>query len=165
MAGEQVNIGSQNEVVIDGGKRLELVADILTIRNRKNKQVLVDSNLGVSQNVVIGGGLHVEGELSVQHITAPVEIQETEQSEVYGKLLSGLSFTALVCGVPCPIVLVSDSNDDLVKVYDHSHHFKNLPLHLKASNDGVRKKGKLCNEPGRVPASRAEIRMAKDKVT
>lgn len=168
VAGEQVNIGSQNEVVIDGGKRLELVADILTIRNRKNKQVLVDSNLGVSQNVVIGGGLHVEGELSVQHITAPVEIQETEQSEVYGKLLAGLSFR---CTGPWShggegvITLTRDSIDDRVRVYDHSHHFKNLPLHLKKSNDGVRKKGKLCNEPTRIPASRAEIRMAKDKVT
>jgi len=165
VAGEQVNIGSQNEVVIDGGKRLELVADILTIRNRKNKQVLIDSNLGVSQNVVIGGGLHVEGELSVQHITAPVEIQETEQSEVYGKLLTDLSFGCLVNGFPATIVLTSDSNDDRVRVYDHSHHFKNLPLHLKKSNDGVRKKGKLCNEPGRVTANRTEVRMAKDKAT
>ena len=51
---------------------------MLTLRNKNNRQILVDGNLGVNQNVVIGGGLHVEGELSVHHITAPVEIQETE---------------------------------------------------------------------------------------
>ena len=34
LAGDQVNIGSANEINIDGGKRLSLVADILQIRQR-----------------------------------------------------------------------------------------------------------------------------------
>ena len=85
MAGEQVNVTSQSEVNIDGGKRLTLVADIISIRQRKRKQVLIDSNLGISQNAIIGGGMHVEGELSVNHVTAPCEIQETEKTELWGK--------------------------------------------------------------------------------
>jgi len=85
IGGTQVNIGSKNEINIDGGDRVNIVGDILTLRQRDGKQVLVDSNLGVSRNVVIGGGLHVEGELTCNHITAPVEIQETELLELWGK--------------------------------------------------------------------------------
>lgn len=85
IGGTQVNIGSKNEINIDGGDRVNIVGDILTLRQRDGKQVLVDSNLGVSKNVVIGGGLHVEGELTCNHITAPVEIQETELLELWGK--------------------------------------------------------------------------------
>jgi hypothetical protein len=200
LVGEQVNIGSSNEVVIDGGKRLELVADILTIRNRRSDpaitgtdpdiskhgygQVLVDSNLGVSENVVIGGGLHVEGELTVQHITAPVEIQETEQTKIWGRAndlipkIIGYTWNLIPCDIPgssyTPIYsMIPDSSGnpcvvadhDSQYMYPHSHHFKNLPLHLKKTNDGVREKGKSCNHPRRTPANKTEVRMAKNKVT
>lgn len=149
VGGTQVNIGSENEVNIDGGKRLNIVSDILTLRQRNNGQVLVDSNLGVTKNVVIGGGMHVEGELCVNHVTAPCEIQETEQTIVWSYLLNGLSFSAKLSGfadskghkingTTGTIELTSDSNHDLVKSYAHSHHFKNLPLHLKNENKGVR---------------------------
>jgi hypothetical protein len=83
IAGTQVNIGSQNEVNIDGGQRLSIVADVISIRQRNKKQVLIDSSLGVNKNVIIGGGLHVEGELSVNHITAPGEIQMTDQTVAF----------------------------------------------------------------------------------
>jgi hypothetical protein len=178
IAGDQVNIASENEVNIDGGKRLSLVADILQIRQRKGEQVLVDSNLGVNGNVIIGGGLHVEGELSCHHITAPVEIQETELTRVFAKLLTGLKFNADISktlgngmsgdsaapnvGGSCIITLTSNSNDDKVQCYDHSHHFKNVPLHLKQTNDGVRTTGKentetnliIANMPEQVPAAK-----------
>jgi len=84
IAGEQVNISSENEVNINGGNRLSLVADVISIRQKDKKQVLIDSSLGVSRNAIIGGGLHVEGELTVNHITAPTEIQQTEDTSVYG---------------------------------------------------------------------------------
>ena len=54
VAGEQVNVGSENEVNIDGGT-VNISANILRLRNKRQKQVLVDSNLGVTKNVVIGG--------------------------------------------------------------------------------------------------------------
>jgi len=84
VVGHQVNISSENEVNIDGGQRLSLVADILSLRQRNNQQVVVDSNLGVTCNAVIGGSLHVEGELYVNHLTGPVEVQETEKTIVSG---------------------------------------------------------------------------------
>ena len=85
IAGEQVNIASSNEVNIDGGNRLSIIADIISIRQREKQQVLIDSSLGVNKNVVIGGGCHVEGELTINHITAPAEIQQTEDTVVTGR--------------------------------------------------------------------------------
>ena len=180
VAGDQVNIGSQNEVNIDGGKRLSIVSDIISIRQRDRGQVLVDSNLGVSQNVVIGGGLHVEGELSCQHITAPVEIQETEKARIYSKLLSGLTFKCNIMGgthVVSPhgtahpawtngtLTLVTDSNDDHVIDYGHSHLFKNAAMHLMETNDLVRETGQDCNEVNkRADANSVEVVTSEDKV-
>ena len=103
IAGEQVNIASENEVCVDGGQRLSLVADILSLRQRQGGQVCVDGSLGVTTNVVIGGGMHVEGELFVNHITAPTEIQETNPATVSGTMaydmLNGLP---RVCGYNKP---------------------------------------------------------------
>lgn len=180
LAGDQVNVGSQNEVNIDGGKRLSMVADIISIRQRNRGQVLVDSNLGVSQNVVIGGGLHVEGELSCHHITAPVEIHETERAKIYSKLLTGLTFKCNIQGgshavsphgtshpswTNGTLTLVSDSNDDHVVDYGHSHLFKNAAMHLMETNDLVRETGKDCNTMNvRADANSVEVVTSADKV-
>jgi len=179
VGGDQVSIGSKNEVNIDGGKRLNIVSDIISIRQRERGQVLVDSNLGVSQNVVIGGGLHVEGELSCHHITAPVEIHETEVARIFSKLLSGLTFKCNINGGShavsphgtahpswggATVTLISDSNDDHVIDYGHSHLFKNAAMHLVASNDIVRDRGKECDESERVPAQDVEIKTSGSKV-
>lgn len=149
VAGEQVNIASENEVNIDGGKRLTISADILTLRQRNQRQVLVDSSLGVSKNLIIGGGLHVEGELSCQHITAPMEIQETEQVELYGQLVGGLQIgTVVITGGSSsgtwPVLAVSTPNT--VKNYPHSHNFANAAMTLLKSNKLVRGVGKLLNQ-------------------
>ena len=169
MSGEQVNVTSQSEVNIDGGKRLTLVADILSIRQRNRKQVLVDSNLGVSQNVIIGGGLHVEGELSVNHVTAPCEIQETELTKLYAKPVAGK-----IIGIVGPggndyglgaVVYGTGADDDSILCYDHNHKFKNLPLHLKENNEGVRQVAERCNLEKRSKAANIETKSAADKVT
>ena len=85
IAGDQVNIGSGNEVNIDGGNRVSIIADVVSLSQREKLQVVVDSSLGVNKNLVVGGGAHIEGELTVNHITAPAEIQETELNTVFGK--------------------------------------------------------------------------------
>lgn len=84
VSGEQINISSELETNIDGGKRLSLIGDVISIRQRDKKQVVVEGSLGVTNNVVIAGGLHVEGEITANHITMPTEIQATEQAKVYG---------------------------------------------------------------------------------
>lgn len=180
IAGDQVNIASDNEINIDGGKRVSIVADILSLRQRNRGQVLVDSNLGVSQNVVIGGGLHVEGELTCNHITAPVEIQETDPVVIFGQLLKRLVFRCNIDGgthvdAACAsdnhnhwsnatVTLIADSNHDKVRMYPHTHHFRNVPLNLKTDNDALREDAMDNNNPVRRPSKPIESKPYYDKV-
>jgi hypothetical protein len=186
IAGQQVNIGSEHEINMDSG-RVSIVADILTIRQRNRGQVLVDSNLGVSQNVVVGGGMHVEGELSVNHITAPAEIQETDPVVIFGQALNGLTFkcklgvhdgkgtnfdstdsgkqgAGIRNGAEGTITLTADSNHNKVRMYPHTHHFKNLPLNLKENNDEVRKDAMDNNAGTRRDAKPVEAKSWDQKV-
>jgi len=48
-------------------------------------QVLVDSHLGVNNNLNVKGGAYIEGELYCHHITTPGEIQTTHPTRVWGK--------------------------------------------------------------------------------
>lgn len=160
MSGEQVNLASSGETNIDGGRRLTVTADIMVFKQRQMKQVLVDSSLGVSRNLIVGGGAHIEGELTINHITAPVEIQETEDTKIYGQtndeMFSLSEYPVIGYVSACPGDFVSDSCGNWTRVYartpsgngrpspnclftyPHSHHFRNLPLTLVASNSDVR---------------------------
>lgn len=149
IAAEQINVVSENEVNIVGDKRLTLTSDAIVLRHKTYGQVLVDSNLGVTQNVVIGGALHVEGELSVQHITAPAEVQQTETTmlegwitphEIHSKLTDG---NGNRCHAIAPVKVL---------FIPHSHEFLNLPLTLTQSADGTRKVGANANKTIRMPA-------------
>lgn len=150
IAGEQVNISSQNEVNIISDKRIYMEAEILVLKSKYNKQVLVDSSLGVSQNLIVGGSAHVEGELTVQHITGPTEIQETEEVKLQGKVQEG-------CWYPCEIIIPQECRRGCASTSQpqamikfkaeappityhapHSHQFRNLPLTLTTSKEDVR---------------------------
>lgn len=82
IAGEAVNIGSANEVCIDGGKRLSLVGDIVSLRQRNGEQVIVDSPLGINGNVIIKGGLFVEGNLGAVSLSVPPQAASTDALDV-----------------------------------------------------------------------------------
>ena len=99
MMGEQITINSRNETSISG-ERVDISGEVISIRPRKisreidkktstqeEQQVLIDGNLNVSLNAIIRGGAHIEGELSVQHITAPCEYHMTETNFSFGEAL------------------------------------------------------------------------------
>ena len=185
MSGEQVNVASSNEVNIDGGKRLTLTSDIMVFKQRQLGQVLVDSSLGVSKNLIVGGGAHIEGETFINHMTAPVEIQETEYTRLYGEANSDAAPTVAGGGSGYVIGYVSGFSSDWVseggrnwtrvysrvpnvaypapgagspsrnsiQAYDHSHHFRNLPLNLVASNTDLRKAAAANNSTARTAAA------------
>lgn len=182
IAGEQINISSSNEINIDGGKRLTLTSDILVLKQRFMKQVMVDSSLGISRNLIVGGGAHIEGELTINHITAPVEVQETEQVKLYGRMVenakigygktqSGVAIGTVVltcqgCAGTYTVYGNGGTNVELygsrvapfgeensVENYTHSHHFRNLPLTLVSNNDDVRSAGKNNNNTDRNTAN------------
>jgi hypothetical protein len=84
ITGEQVNISSKSGMNI-------ATEDVLSIKSpniaiQADNQVFVKPNLAVEGNIVCSGGIMSQGELFVQHITAPMSLQETEfQSELYGR--------------------------------------------------------------------------------
>jgi len=83
IAGAQINIGSDHEINIDGGKRVNIVGDVVSIRQRDNKQIVNQGDLGVTGSAFVAGGLHVEGEVTVNHITAPAQVIQTGPHRAY----------------------------------------------------------------------------------
>ena len=138
LAANKVNIQASAGVNITSENLVELTS-LKNISLRSNKQVLIEPGLGVKNNVIIGGSTYTEGETYLQHVTAPTEIQQTEQTTVFGKLLKDLKFKATgPWRGTRTITLQEDSNSDKVECLPHSHHFKNLPLRLTDSSKSVR---------------------------
>ena len=140
IAGEQINMGSDNEINIDSNT-INISAEILRLRNKRQRQILIDNSLGVNNNVIIGGGLFVEGETYLQHVTAPREYQVTETATA--GLKTGSSFTAVGPWTGTGTITICTSNNDVVCA--HSHVFANLPLTLKDNNCQVRTDAKTNN--------------------
>ena len=120
-----VNVSSENIVELQSAKNIAL---------RSGRQILIEPGLGVRDNVIVGGATYTEGETYLHHVTAPAEIQQTEETEVYGSM------------VPLAIIgkdslggdVIAVAGVDQIKCYPHSHHFKNLPLRLTDSSNSVR---------------------------
>ena len=145
-AGKQVNIASKYDMNIDGGTNLSVIANIVKIRSRNRDQVLIDDNLGISKNVVIGGGSYTNGETFLQHVTAPVEFQVTEATQINAGSGKWTITSATATGTGTgpggsfkpgdKISFVTDGT--LAITQPHTHYFKNLPLTLVTDPNAVR---------------------------
>jgi hypothetical protein len=150
--GAQVVVAGSNELLLSSGGdinvtssgKFSVTADIITFRQSNGKQVAIDGSLGVKNNLVVAGGAYIEGELCINHITAPVEIQETEAMRLFGSTVTGKTIGHVFTGtswVPCIGGIISTeifADADCIENAPHSHNFKNLPLTLKQNNEGVR---------------------------
>jgi hypothetical protein len=163
--GTQMNLASKEDFNIDGGTNLSVIADIVNIRSRNREQVVIDDNLGISKNVVIGGGAYVNGELYLQHVTAPVEFQVTESTtiedggawEITGTLTGTANPASTVSPYNITISNVSLKSGTLKIVQPHTHYFKNLPLTLLATNTEVRNTAAPAVNGGTAAATAAAV--------
>jgi hypothetical protein len=135
-----MNLNATHGIQIASEASLEL-ASLNTISLRSNRQVYVESALGVKNNLIVGGGLSVEGELYCQHITAPLEVHQTEDTILLGKFAADEPRKLLIgeCnfgGVWYPVY--ASSADNLIVNYPHSHHHNGIPLRLTKANKDVR---------------------------
>jgi hypothetical protein len=180
---ERTVINGNTEVVISG-ERVDLSGDIITLRPRKvertiedasgankplpsnakaitepEQQVLIDGNLNVAMNVIIAGGAHIEGELTVHHITAPCEYHITEtdfEVEIQPQcgdpigeeipcvedVIKGPTHADILPGCLIGYAIVGSGSSagswpvysvcapNSVKVHPHHHWFKNMPMKL-----------------------------------
>jgi len=97
VTGEQVNIMSRGETVIDGGERtfirgkqiilapndtqstvVSSADGSVYIKQPQGTSVSVSGNFGVNGNTILNGGALVEGELGITHVSAPFEWHLTE---------------------------------------------------------------------------------------
>lgn len=140
VGGEQVNIASNNEVNINAG-RVSIIADILSMRQREYKQVVIESNLGVAGNAVVRGSLHVEGELTIQHLTCPVELKETDPNKSFGQVNPVRIGTCIINGGSSAgawSVYGFGSSPMATNTYEHSHVYETPPFTILKDSDSVR---------------------------
>lgn len=136
IGGTQVNVIGSGGVVIGSSSCIDIYSEKIQLRS--TRQIYADGSFGVLNNLIVGGGTFIEGELYVNHITAPIESQETMETEVYGELVPDktIGFVEILGIGTFPVVSVG--TPDSVKIYSHSHHFNNIPLRLVPSNSGIR---------------------------
>lgn len=136
-ASHGIHIGSENGIELQSLKTIVL---------RTNRQVYVESSMGVKNNLIIGGGLAVEGETYIQHITGPLEVQQTEDTIVAGKFATTQDRQLFIgeCEIGGQYYPVyAKATNDLLVMYPHSHHFNNIAMTLMKSNKDVRKAAQL----------------------
>lgn len=138
---KKIDINANYGVVIGSESSVE-IQSLKTITLRTNRQVYVESSLGVKNNLIVGGGLYVEGEVYAHHITAPLEVQQTENTIVSGKFATDTDRTLWIgeCQIGGEYFPVyARSANDLIAMYPHSHHFNNAAMTLTKSNSELRK--------------------------
>ena len=160
VAANKINLMASAGMHLTSETLVELQSD-KSISLRSKRQIYIEPGLGVKSNLVVGGGTYVEGELYVNHITAPVEIQQTEDTLLLGRFnckcdrvlpigecnVGGTWYTVYAYGE-------GEKAEDLIFNYPHSHHFKNLPLRTMSSNEDVRVRAQCegINSPSPVKA-------------
>ena len=160
ITGEQINMSSKNGINIATSDVLSLKAPNISIQ--AENQVFLKPNLAIDGNIACRGGAMIQGELFVQHITAPMSFQQTEfQSELYGTsypykalkigyIAVDTEFTAKIDGSektikitnnPVPVVTMDSgqiADDGCNYVYPHNHVFRNIPLTLTTTYEKMR---------------------------
>jgi hypothetical protein len=161
LTGEQVIVSSKSGLSVSTEDILTLKAPNIAIS--ADNQTFFKGNVAIDSNIVCRGGAMIQGEMFVQHVTAPMSIQETEhQSELYGTSypfeprvvsylkvgqrmlvnISGLG-NVIMTVLPFPVPTYSTdlgqtADDGCVFTYPHNHLFRNLPLSLTTTYEAMR---------------------------
>lgn len=137
---KRINMNASHGIQIASEAFVE-IQSLKSITLRTNRQVYVDGALGVRGNVVVGGGLYVEGEVYCHHITAPLEVQQTEDTLLYGKFDTDTDGKLVIGTVIVDGKLYNvyaKATKDLIKMPAHSHNFMNIPIRVTKANKDVR---------------------------
>ena len=77
IATQELNLSAKHDMIIDGGERLMIRARKVTVNPVEHNALSIDGQLHVLRNMIVRGGALIEGELAVQHVTAPGELALT----------------------------------------------------------------------------------------
>lgn len=139
----QTSIGS-NDIVMKGTKNISIISENLNLNS--NNQIVMNGNVGMNNNLILKGGAYLNGEVFINHITAPLEVQQTipgfTTDGAFGFLRNGSEFaTTIPYGLLYtslgPLVIFGGyilqqvtSSGMIVELAPHAHEFPNLPLTL-----------------------------------
>ena len=141
MVAEEINIDAKTESIITA-ERIELIGNSIALRSKpsdrgngiEEQNIFIEGNCNIGNNLKIRGGAHIEGELSVQHITGPVEIHR-------GDLLPGF------------VIGVTSSGDIVTSLASpNCMQFLSLPMNLFPTKESVRTNAATMNDPSPVQA-------------
>jgi hypothetical protein len=138
---KKINLNASHGFTIASESFVE-IQSLKSVILRTNRQVYIDGAAGIKGNLVIGGGQYTEGEAYFQHITGPLEVQETEDVTLFGKFATDTEGSLLIGYAhigPMRYPVFATPTDNLIVNYPHGHHFNNIAMRLTASNSDVRK--------------------------
>jgi hypothetical protein len=167
IAGEQVNVSSKGEVLIDGKQRTALYGENISLNPTDYGQAVVNGSLGVTRQLLVNGATYHEGEVYLHHITAPLEYQTTECAdslkcatlepclpplEPEGVEILGAIVPTIAWALKLVEWLVLHTHK--MPPTQHFHYFKNIPLDLYDTSVGVREDAVAAhvNENVQMPA-------------
>lgn len=101
IAAEELTLSSKHDMIIDGGERITIRGRKVTINPVEHNALTIDGQLHVLRNTIIRGGLLTEGEVAVQHVTAPGEIAVTG-FEMYEEMSSMVTGAEVAGGTEAP---------------------------------------------------------------
>lgn len=141
LAANRLHLTAKDGVHLSSDEFIE-IQSLKTVSIRTDRQILLESSVGITKNLVVTGGSYIEGEVYCHHITAPLEVHQTEDTIVASryavdedrKLLIG---EANIGDEWYPVYALA--HDDLMISYPHSHHHNGIAMRLTESNSDVRK--------------------------
>lgn len=74
-ATDEIYISSKGNINLASSDDISIVSKSLRLQG--SNQVLIDSNLGVKSNLLVNGGAFIDGEVFLNHISCPAEVQYT----------------------------------------------------------------------------------------
>ena len=123
------------------GHNINIQGDTVTIQTADpNNQVVINSNLGVARNLTVHGSTYVDGELYVQHLTAPLVARNTSLQSTLDDIVPDtvIGWVKADYGGDTPVRLEVHALPSLVNALRHSHSYYNVASSLLSGNEDVR---------------------------
>jgi hypothetical protein len=162
LTGEQLNLSSKSGMNIATGESLSFNASNIAIES--SGQTCLKGSIACDGNLMCTGGAMIQGEMFVQHITAPGVPQETEyQEDLFGEATSSsalkigfikktqiikMDIPGLGNDIECVVketveIVTTDSgqvgDQGAIFVYPHNHEFMGIPTTLYGTYGAARK--------------------------
>jgi hypothetical protein len=180
LAAEKLDLSSKSGMSISTGEVLSFNAGNMVIES--SGQTCMKGNIAVDGNLMCTGGAMIQGEMFVQHITGPMEPQETDlHPELYGSSNSGsalkigflkngqiikMDIPGLGSDIPCVVketipIITTDGGQtgdaDAIYVYPHQHIYRSIPMTLGGTYEESRKNAMESGMGGKEPVAASQI--------